>query len=309
MCINFETMKIFNAFFLFVITTSCVESQERVEDQVMDCLYATYDDGGKAFREALIDHETDLITENVLADGSGKSYRVIFENVVKTGDFLSTPITNSFSERIMELGQPDLVRFQECEDAIVEPNNPNTKRKQLGKVLDSIMSLRDMNPSLVANGILSVLDESDFEMDYYKMMIYFTLDNVLDKGSGIARSLPSLEEQEASYDASNALEIQIDETNKLFLYDEEIELSKLKGKIIDYVKENPSEPVLRISNHRLTSYGFYITVQNEVIAAKNAIRDEGALTLYGKPMEQLSDSLQREVKKRYPIHLEEGEME
>jgi biopolymer transport protein ExbD len=66
-------------------------------------------------------------------------------------------------------------------------------------------------------------------------------------------------------------------------------------------------PVISLQNDRGTSYGMYIRVQNELIAAKEELRNEISLQYFGMKYDDLNESRQEAVQKYYPSVLSEAE--
>lgn len=66
--------------------------------------------------------------------------------------------------------------------------------------------------------------------------------------------------------------------------------------------------VISLQNDRGTSYGIYIEVQNELVAAYNEIRNEAAFEYFGKrSFEDLTENQQEAIKKIYPQRISEAE--
>jgi biopolymer transport protein ExbD len=77
---------------------------------------------------------------------------------------------------------------------------------------------------------------------------------------------------------------------------------------IDYFGEvMVSKGIISLMNDMGTSYGIYIKVQNELIAAYNDVRDEVAMQKFGKHFNNLIKDKQDAIKKYYPQILSEAE--
>ena len=53
-----------------------------------------------------------------------------------------------------------------------------------------------------------------------------------------------------------------------------------KGKRLENSSDNPDKAIISLKNDRETRYGVYITVQNEIVAAYNELRNREAQRLY-----------------------------
>ena len=77
---------------------------------------------------------------------------------------------------------------------------------------------------------------------------------------------------------------------------------------IEYVGEvEITKGIISIKNDRQTSYGMFIKVKNELIAAGNEVKDEFSLQKFGKHYKDLSDHLQKAVRSSVPAVISESE--
>ena len=98
--------------------------------------------------------------------------------------------------------------------------------------------------------------------------------------------------------------------------------SYCRGKRSPSSSDNPDKAVISVQNDRLTSYKMYITVQNELVAAYNFLRDRESQRLYGwkftevkKAMDEGSfkgneiDTQEKleNIQKLYPLKLSEAQ--
>ncbi len=68
-----------------------------------------------------------------------------------------------------------------------------------------------------------------------------------------------------------------------------------------------SKGVISLQNDRGTSYGAYISVQNELTAAYDELRDELSIQHFGKKFEEISEEEADAVKLIYPMAISEAE--
>ena len=69
-----------------------------------------------------------------------------------------------------------------------------------------------------------------------------------------------------------------------------------KGDRLPDLSENPDKAIISIKTQRNTSYPVYVAVQNEVIAAYNALRNRESLRLFNTPYETIySDYYNEEI--------------
>ncbi|MBO4876320.1 MAG: biopolymer transporter ExbD [Bacteroidales bacterium] len=82
---------------------------------------------------------------------------------------------------------------------------------------------------------------------------------------------------------------------------EEITVEGIKGPV------KTSKGIISLQNDRGTTYGRYIEVQNELVAAYNEIRNEAARKYFNKPYDELNDEQQEAIRKIYPQRISEAE--
>ena len=284
-----------------LLSISCKRQTERTEVKLMNCIYENYEDNGTEFKKALSDFEKLLINEKILKNETGKSYKAIFEKIVSDDDFNYNP-SKSFLDKIIDIGMPQNESFRNCQSELRKKSkNKFSKGTELQTVLDSIQNSGNLTPSIVANGILSVLNEKDFELDYYKMSVFFLFDTIsYTNDSGISRKLPKFKKDETNYDLSKAINIYIDGNNLIFANKEKVNIEKLKVKIREYELKNKSESIISFKTERATMYSTYVEVQNAIIEEIQILREQLAKEKYNTELNKLSEKQQSEIKKTYP---------
>lgn len=280
---------------------SCKGQTERVEIKLMNCIYENYEDKGTEFKKALSDFEKLLIDKKILKDETGKSYKAIFEKIV-IDDYFDYNLSISFLDKIIDIGMPQNESFKNCQSELRERSeNAFSKGNKLQTVLDSIKNSGNLTPSIVANGILSVLDEKDFELDFYKMSVFFLFDTInYTNDSGISRKLSEFKENETEYDLSKAINIFIDGNNQIFANKEKVDIEKLKVLIREYEFKYKSESIISFKSERETMYKTYIDVQNAIIGEIQILREQLAKEKYNTELDKLTEEQQSEIKKIFP---------
>lgn len=181
----------------------------------------------------------------------------------------------------------------------------------------------------------------------FLLLIFFLVTTTIETDSGLDRMLPRMDGEPIEYKQRNTLPVLVDEQGQLLVNEELTEIKNLKEITIafldnggsreedafcDYCKgerdpgssENPQKAVIVLGTKRETSYGAYIAVQNEIVAAYNILRDREANRLfkmdytlmdseYRKPQ---TDRVQKEllgkriktIQKMFPLNISEAEL-
>jgi len=178
----------------------------------------------------------------------------------------------------------------------------------------------------------------------FLLLIFFLVTTTIETDTGLNRKLPPIEEsdQDVIIKQKNIFTVLINKRDQLLVEDELMELKDLRKAAIEFLdngggkgdeacsyckgkgdpssSDNPEKAVISLKNERETSYAMYISVQNELVAAYNELRNRRAQELYGmsfKEMEnnykdvnwtgdkeKLKEKIDR-IKKEYPQKLSE----
>lgn len=135
----------------------------------------------------------------------------------------------------------------------------------------------------------------------FLLLIFFLVTTTIPKDTGLNRKLPPIDESESEppvIKQKNIFTVLLNGQDQLLVEDEIMEVKDLraaaiefldnggdgtcsfcKGKKSDDSSDNPDKAVISLKNERETSYAAYIAVQNELVAAYNALRNRRALEL------------------------------
>jgi biopolymer transport protein ExbD len=169
----------------------------------------------------------------------------------------------------------------------------------------------------------------------FLLLIFFLVTTTMDVDTGISRKLPPMPDEEiekpedVDIKKRNLFIVLINRNDQLLVQGELMNIRDLKDEAKEFIlNENNAEDlpvkeptyipelgrtyavskgVISLQNDRGTSYGKYIQVQNELVAAYNEVREDAAFDEYGKSFEDLSEKEQDAIKKMHPQRLSEAE--
>jgi len=181
----------------------------------------------------------------------------------------------------------------------------------------------------------------------FLLLIFFLVTTTIGVDQGINRLLPRYEENPPvpPINQRNIMPVLVNKDNQLLVNEQVVQLKDLRQTAIDFLENNgegncnycftgkknpsssdhPDKAVISLSNDGLTTYGMYIAVQNELVAAYTFLRDREAKRRYGvsfsemeyvyndpasKATEGLIEDLEPKVKKiqeMFPMRLSEAE--
>jgi biopolymer transport protein ExbD len=166
----------------------------------------------------------------------------------------------------------------------------------------------------------------------FLLLIFFLVTTTMDVDKGLLRKLPPPVDEPQNEDIKikqrNILEILINANDQLLVESDYIQVTQLREKAKEFIvnakdrEDMPekeakeisgvgtvmvSKQVVSLQNDRGTSYGMYIKVQNELIAAYNEVRDEESKKRFGKIFKDLNEEQQKVIKDIYPQRISEAE--
>ena len=169
----------------------------------------------------------------------------------------------------------------------------------------------------------------------FLLLIFFLITTSMDTDRGLARRLPPPPEQDQKNDDSdkvkerNVMTVFLNMNDQLMANGEYINVDQLRDRAKEFIAninnaENMPEKtqknvdffgttlvndkhVISLQNDRGSSYQAYISVQNELVAAYNELRDELAQEKFGVTYAELNDAQQKAVREVYPQRISEAE--
>jgi len=182
----------------------------------------------------------------------------------------------------------------------------------------------------------------------FLLLIFFLVTTTIEKDKGILRSLPPIDDSEVEppiIKQKNLFIVLLNRRDQLLVEEEEMDIKDLRQAAIDFLdnggdvnaagercdycqgkrdassSDHPDKAIISLKHDRETSYGKYIEVQNELVAAYNYLRNREAERLFNRtfqsmldeksrnqfsPDEKLNEQIQR-IKDMYPMKLSEAE--
>lgn len=173
----------------------------------------------------------------------------------------------------------------------------------------------------------------------FLLLIFFLVATTMDIDSGLSRRLPPMPEDEEQQDDNeikerNVLIVLVNRDDQLMVEGEVMDIRDLRDKAKEFIanpaddEELPekvvtevplfgavpiSKQVISLQNDKGTTYGMYIQVQNELVAAYNELRNELSLQKFQKKYDDLDldDPKESEkadaIKDIYPLRISEAE--
>ena len=167
----------------------------------------------------------------------------------------------------------------------------------------------------------------------FLLLIFFLITTSMDTDRGLARRLPQPPEKDApepdKIKERNILTVYLNKDDQLMCGSDYIQVSELKDRAKAFVQNAGNEEgkpekiqktieffgptmitdkhVISLQNDRGSSYQAYISVQNELVAAYNELRNELAQQKWQVDYSELDEDQQRAIRDIYPQRISEAE--
>lgn len=137
----------------------------------------------------------------------------------------------------------------------------------------------------------------------FLLLIFFLVTTTIETDAGLDRMLPPMEppDTDVVIKQKNIFTVNINKNGQLLVEEELLDLKQLRARAIAFLdnggdascnyckgkkdassSDNPTKAIISLKNDRETSYGTYITVQNELVGAYNDLRNREGQRLYGR---------------------------
>jgi len=169
----------------------------------------------------------------------------------------------------------------------------------------------------------------------FLLLIFFLVTTTMDSDTGLMRRLPPIPDpnmeqpEDQQIKQRNILEVKVNRDNLLLVEGEIISFSELRQIAKDFianVNESedmpekidrelpyfglvrvPKNAVISLQNDIGTTYGVYIAVQNELLAARDELRDQLAMSSFGMLYDDLDVDRQTAIDDYYKVPISEAE--
>ena len=180
-----------------------------------------------------------------------------------------------------------------------------------------------MNPEINAGSMADIA---------FLLLIFFLVTTTMDIDAGILRILPPPVEEDADRPEvreRNVMVVLVDQFDRLMVRGQLEDVRNLRNRTKEFISNPTNDPnmpvkekryienlgevdisrgIISLQNDRNTSYEMYITVQNELAAGINDLRDNLSRQFFGRGFEELNDEDQiRAIRTAVPMAISEAE--
>ncbi|KGF42107.1 membrane protein [Prevotella denticola DNF00960] len=142
----------------------------------------------------------------------------------------------------------------------------------------------------------------------FMLLILFLVASSMDLDRGLARRLPAIDRTKkpsAAVDSRRVIRLVIDGGNRVTLDGKTVTMKEIRQCAAQFVEANGKGHLIQLQTDRKASYDTYLHVQNQLVAAYNAVRNRRSSGLFGKTFDQCSREQQDQVASEVPIRITE----
>ncbi len=143
----------------------------------------------------------------------------------------------------------------------------------------------------------------------FMLLILFLVTTSMEVDEGLERTLPPIEKKQkeiqSMVDERLVLRFHIFSDNKLRLNNKPITLATIRKTVENFVASKGKQHIIQIQADRKASYNTYFSLQNEIVAAYNDLRNKRAEQLYGKLYQLCSFEQQEQIADEIPQRISE----
>jgi len=146
----------------------------------------------------------------------------------------------------------------------------------------------------------------------FLLLIFFLVTTTIETDTGLNRKLPPIDDEQTEppiIKEKNIFTVLINGKDQLLVEDNLMEIKDLRKAALEFLdngggsgddacnycngrkdpssSDNPDKAIISLKNDRETTYSVYISVQNELVAAYNILRDRRAEELYGMTLSKM----------------------
>lgn len=158
-----------------------------------------------------------------------------------------------------------------------------------------------LNPSINAGSMADIA---------FLLLLFFLVATSIENPIGIKVVLPKFSETSVEIDEKRVLTVTVNKLNEVSVEGEYVIMKSISEKVSDHIKERlqgGQQLILSLLTDTSATYETYISVYDEIKYAYQSLRDQAAMTKYGKNYKKLDRSGRKEIKELIPLIISESD--
>lgn len=153
----------------------------------------------------------------------------------------------------------------------------------------------------------------------FLLLIFFLVTTTIVEDKGVLVKLPPWSDEpppETKVNERNVYSVLVNAQNQLLVRGELMQIENIRENAKLFISnpnnsseyaEDPKKAVISLQNDRGTNYETYLEVYNELMAAYRELRDNVAMTRYGREFDFLEREQRDEIRNEIPLVISEAE--
>lgn len=250
----------------------CVHSQEiapLLQEHVKFCDANITDSEVEKLRSELNQFEGFLVSKGILSDGSGASYRAVYEQIVRDKDLIFD-IDTSFE-------MLDNLDYQVPTKCIYKLLNEAQLAEVSLRHLEAAERISgayegDITPAAVAQRILDNISEKDFELEFFRLSSLLAFYRVSSPGPTLDFGMAEFE-QDRKVELETIL-VKLNEQNEVEIDSKVFSDEEVRRVIYSFLSVDPEKRGIKYATSRNTLYETYLKTKEMLLAIYERLRAE-----------------------------------
>ncbi len=288
---------------LSLLLLSCQpEVEYSVEDEIMNCFIRQYEEYGVDVSKSIDSANSALVNYKVLPDISGSSFISMLTQIRDSNGLPFEPSEDLIASlESIQLLPSGLNCVDSSYISFDSTDFYNSKLSGFITIFDALAQSGDVSVESIANDILNMFDEEDFDHPLYSTIGTLALSNLI-KVQGDSRALRLLPPPTGGFNdvPKVTLELKLTKDDDLLIDDVSHDPQQVSEMVLEFIRKNELSGLIKINVERNASFELYTQLLDDVNLAYERFYDSKSRELYEDSYESLTPEQQSEIRKQFP---------
>ncbi len=283
--------------------TSAFTQAEGLESQLFSCIAQTFEDGPQALDSLINRFEGELLSEGLLENTDGESYRGLLQRIASDQGIVRPPELY-FGPRFRSIHK-DSVTLNECSKILdISTIKPSDSTLIQFEILRESLLHENLNPALEALAYLDLLTDRDLALPYYRLLTYELIDRQAFQTTTPDTGIPTygpLTQLDAR--GANVFRVYLNERDQLIVSDQLVSREQMLKLVSSHARTFEQSALYIIEVEPDVKFSQFVSVKDQISLAISEVRDLYSRSILGKNLTELTTSEQAAVFEKYPIRI------
>lgn len=285
-----------NSFIVLLVLFFAMGCKDKyyLEKQYEQCFFKSFSENEKQAKRYIQEYESILISEGLLEGSSELNYHNLMNNLV-TGQHVNNAPQYSLIDSLNTLIPQDFTSFNlQCKDRMI--NAKGYKNSISYKIQSELKEAKDngVDVELIAENMMALYPVDYFTLDIHKLQVLLILNKTRNYKEIVLKE---------EIDWENVFSIRLNTEGHIFVKNDKVNIQKMKRLLRQYLTSHQYKSTIVLDVPEDLEMGKFIEVRMNIKKAVDAVRDQVAKSLYGKPYNELSEPRKELVEQQVPYKL------